>query len=187
MSPVFFTLFPSFLFSFAFFPVRLSDSPLSCFFFSFLLQPRCLVLFPLPLLHCYLPPAHFPFLLHFLSYALTCALVGTEKKFELTPVAAISVHLLASDGAELQVNGPITFSVPLPVDSSLKENDHIPAWRFDPRLEKGLRDAIAGKGLDCQSIRLHSPQHPLRTFRERISFGLCLWCRNALRYRIALC
>ncbi|MED6262512.1 hypothetical protein ATANTOWER_020771 [Ataeniobius toweri] len=112
---------------------------------------------------------------------------GTEKKFELTPVAAISVHLLASDGAELQVNGPITFSVPLPVDSSLKENDHIPAWRFDPRLEKGLRDAIAGKGLDCQSIRLHSPQYPLRTFRERISFGLCLWCRNALRYRIALC
>ncbi|XP_061572805.1 protein FAM171A1 [Cololabis saira] len=59
---------------------------------------------------------------------------GTEKKFELTPVAAISVHLLASDGVELQVNGPITVSVPLPADSGLKESDHIPTWRFDPRL-----------------------------------------------------
>ncbi|KAF3839771.1 hypothetical protein F7725_018488 [Dissostichus mawsoni] len=59
---------------------------------------------------------------------------GNEKRFELTPVAAISVHLLASDGVELQVNEPITVSVPLPADSGLKENDHIPAWRFDPRL-----------------------------------------------------
>ncbi|KAM4736602.1 LOW QUALITY PROTEIN: protein FAM171A1 [Anableps anableps] len=72
---------------------------------------------------------HFPHL-HILGSNNT----GTEKKFELTPVAAISVHLLASDGAELQVNGPITFSVPLPADSNLRENDHIPAWRFDPRL-----------------------------------------------------
>ncbi|XP_037836324.1 protein FAM171A1 isoform X2 [Kryptolebias marmoratus] len=59
---------------------------------------------------------------------------GAETKFELTPVAAISVHLLASDGAELRVNEPITVSVPLPADGDLKENDHIPAWRFDPRL-----------------------------------------------------
>uniref|UniRef100_A0A096MDI7 Family with sequence similarity 171 member A1 n=1 Tax=Poecilia formosa TaxID=48698 RepID=A0A096MDI7_POEFO len=66
---------------------------------------------------------------------------GTEKKFELTPVAAISVHLLASDGAELQVNGPITFSVPLPPDSNLRENDHIPAWRFDPRLGAWIKSS----------------------------------------------
>lgn len=59
---------------------------------------------------------------------------GTEKRFELTPIAAISIHLLASDGTELQVNEAITVSVPLPADSGLKENDHIPAWRFDPRL-----------------------------------------------------
>uniref|UniRef100_A0A3Q2DLN3 Family with sequence similarity 171 member A1 n=1 Tax=Cyprinodon variegatus TaxID=28743 RepID=A0A3Q2DLN3_CYPVA len=59
---------------------------------------------------------------------------GTEKKFELTPVAAISVHLFASDGTDLQVNGPITFSLPLPPDSNLKENDHLTAVRFDPRL-----------------------------------------------------
>ncbi|XP_026228563.1 protein FAM171A1 [Anabas testudineus] len=56
---------------------------------------------------------------------------GTEKKFELTPVAAVSVHLLASDGVELQVNQPITVSIPLPEDSGLKENNHIPVWRFD--------------------------------------------------------
>ncbi|XP_035989645.1 protein FAM171A1 isoform X2 [Fundulus heteroclitus] len=66
---------------------------------------------------------------------------GTEKRFELTPVTAISVHLLASDGAELQVNGPITFSVPLPPDSNLKENDHIPAWRFDPRLGAWIKSS----------------------------------------------
>lgn len=66
---------------------------------------------------------------------------GAEKKFELTPVAAISVHLLASDGAELQVNEPITVSVPLPDDSGLKENDHIPAWRFDPRLGAWIKSS----------------------------------------------
>lgn len=59
---------------------------------------------------------------------------GTEKRFELTPVAAISVQLLASDDAELQVNRPITISLPLPADSDLKENDAIPVWRFDPHL-----------------------------------------------------
>lgn len=68
---------------------------------------------------------------------------GTEKRFELTPVAAISVHLLASDGVELQVNEPITVSVPLPADSGLKENDHIPAWRFDPRLGSWIKSSWA--------------------------------------------
>ncbi|TNN75704.1 Protein FAM171A1 [Liparis tanakae] len=66
---------------------------------------------------------------------------GTEKRFELTPVAAISVHLLASDGVELQVNEPITVSVPLPADSGLKENDHIPAWRFDPRFGAWIKSS----------------------------------------------
>lgn len=61
-------------------------------------------------------------------------LAGSEKGLELTPVAAISVHLLTSDGAELQVNEPVTVSVPLPADCGLKENDHVPAWRFDPGL-----------------------------------------------------
>ncbi|XP_053699642.1 protein FAM171A1 [Synchiropus splendidus] len=67
---------------------------------------------------------------------------GTEKFFELTPVAAISVHLLASDGAELQVNEPITVAVPLPSDSILKENDHIPAWRYEPRFGAWIKSSL---------------------------------------------
>ncbi|KAM9310242.1 protein FAM171A1 [Pholidichthys leucotaenia] len=66
---------------------------------------------------------------------------GSEKKFELTPVTAISVHLVASDGVELQVNEPVTVTVPLPADSGLKENDHIPAWRFDPRLGAWIKSS----------------------------------------------
>lgn len=79
---------------------------------------------------------HFPHL-----QVLSANGTGTEKRYELTPVAAISVHLLASDGAELQVNEPITVSVPLPADSGLKENDHIPAWRFDPRLGAWIKSS----------------------------------------------
>ncbi|XP_062322033.1 protein FAM171A1 isoform X3 [Osmerus eperlanus] len=67
---------------------------------------------------------------------------GSERRFELTPVAAISVHLLASDGVELLVNEPISISVPLPANSGLKENDHIPAWRFDPRLGAWLKSSL---------------------------------------------
>ncbi|CAG11910.1 unnamed protein product, partial [Tetraodon nigroviridis] len=64
---------------------------------------------------------------------------GTEKRLELTPVAAVSVHLLASDGAQLQVNRPITVSLPLPADGDLKENDAVPVWRFDPLLGAWLK------------------------------------------------
>ncbi|KAM9404602.1 protein FAM171A1-like [Salvelinus alpinus] len=67
---------------------------------------------------------------------------GSERRFELTPVAAISVHLLASEGVELQVNGPISISVPLPANSGLKENQHIPAWRFDPSLGAWLKSSL---------------------------------------------
>ncbi|XP_056142528.1 protein FAM171A1 [Lampris incognitus] len=67
---------------------------------------------------------------------------GGEGRFDLTPVAAISVHLLASEGVELQVNEPISICVPLPADSGLKENDHIPAWRFDPRLGAWLKSSL---------------------------------------------
>ncbi|XP_059195579.1 protein FAM171A1 [Centropristis striata] len=67
---------------------------------------------------------------------------GAEKSYELTPVAAISVHLLASDGVELQVYQPITVSIPLPADSGLKENDRIPAWRFDPLLGAWVKSSL---------------------------------------------
>lgn len=81
---------------------------------------------------------HFPHL-----QALSSNGTGAEKKFELTPVAAVSVHLLSSDGADLQVSEPVTVSIPLPEDSGLKENDHIPAWRFDPRLGAWIRNSWA--------------------------------------------
>lgn len=67
---------------------------------------------------------------------------GSDRKFELTPIAALSVHLLGSDGVELHVSEPISVSVPLPENSGLKENDHIPAWRFDPKLGAWLKSSL---------------------------------------------
>ncbi|XP_038567419.1 protein FAM171A1 [Micropterus salmoides] len=84
-------------------------------------------------------PSHIQYFPHL--QVLSSNGTGTKKSSELTPVAAISVHLLASDGVELQVNEPITVSVPLPADSGLKENDHIPAWRFDPRLGAWIKSS----------------------------------------------
>ncbi|KAL6109213.1 fam171a1 [Pungitius sinensis] len=84
-------------------------------------------------------PSHIQYFPHL--QVLSGNSTGTEERFELTPVAAISVHLLAGDGVELQVNEPIAVSVPLPIDSGLKENDHIPAWRFDPRLGAWIKSS----------------------------------------------
>ncbi|XP_026140624.1 protein FAM171A1-like isoform X2 [Carassius auratus] len=67
---------------------------------------------------------------------------GVDRKFELTPIAAISVHLLGSDGEEFHVSDPISVSIPLPANSGLKENDHIPAWRFDPKLGAWLKSSL---------------------------------------------
>lgn len=85
---------------------------------------------------------------------------GSERIFELTPVAAISVHLLASEGVELQVNEPISISVPLPANSGLKENDHIPAWRFDPRLGAWLKSSLGyvQRDGDLLSLTYIAPQ-----------------------------
>lgn len=80
---------------------------------------------------------HFPYL-----QGLGSNSTGNDRRFELTPVAAISVHLLGSDGAELYVSEPISVSVPLPANSGLKENDHIPAWRFDPKLGAWLKSSL---------------------------------------------
>ena len=139
----FFTLHPvSFLscLSLVFFPVCLSpdNSPLSTLFH--VTPPLLSAPFSAPPPPVHLTPTHFPFTLHFSLLRSAASLTGNEKRFELTPVAAISVHLLASDGVELQVNEPITVSVPLPADSGLKENDHIPAWRFDPRFGMSLHE-----------------------------------------------
>lgn len=82
---------------------------------------------------CRVFPVRFP-LVHVCFWSIFLSRAGTEKRLELTPVAAVSVHLLASDGAQLQVSRPITVSLPLPADGDLKENDAVPVWRFDPLL-----------------------------------------------------
>lgn len=48
----------------------------------------------------------------------------------------MSVHLLNSDGTEIQVNGPICVTIPLPANSRLKHDDALPAWKFDKKIGK---------------------------------------------------
>ncbi|TRZ03109.1 hypothetical protein DNTS_029896 [Danionella cerebrum] len=79
---------------------------------------------------------------------------GNDRKFELTPIAAISVHLLGSDGAELLVSEPISVSIPLPANSALKENDHIPAWRFDPKLGAWLKSSLGSVQREGKQLTL---------------------------------
>ncbi|KAM9307774.1 protein FAM171A1 [Gastrophryne carolinensis] len=56
---------------------------------------------------------------------------GNSSRSELVPVAAVSIHLLSSDGSKITVQGPIYVTVPLPAHSALKHDAHVPAWRFD--------------------------------------------------------
>uniref|UniRef100_A0AAY5EB51 Family with sequence similarity 171 member A1 n=1 Tax=Electrophorus electricus TaxID=8005 RepID=A0AAY5EB51_ELEEL len=80
---------------------------------------------------------------------------GTSSDwFELTPIAAISVHLLGSDGVELHVNEPVSVSVPLPANSGLDENDHVPAWRFDPKLGAWLKISLGNVHRDGAALTL---------------------------------
>ncbi|KAH0627485.1 hypothetical protein JD844_003239, partial [Phrynosoma platyrhinos] len=58
---------------------------------------------------------------------------GNNTRYDLTPVTAVSVHLLRSDGTPVPVNGPIYVTVPLPTTSNLKHSTHVPAWRFDQK------------------------------------------------------
>lgn len=94
---------------------------------------------------------HFPYLQ---GLGLGANATEIEKKLELTPVAAISVHLLTADGVELQVHEPITISVPLPADCGLKQNDHIPVWRFDPHLGAWLKSSLGYVQREGQQLSL---------------------------------
>ncbi|XP_069504504.1 protein FAM171A1 [Ambystoma mexicanum] len=67
---------------------------------------------------------------------------GNNTRYDLTPVTAVSVHLLNSDGTEVQVNGPIHVTVPLPTNSNLKHNAHVPAWRFDQKFGTWLKSSL---------------------------------------------
>ncbi|XP_059811667.1 protein FAM171A2 isoform X2 [Hypanus sabinus] len=57
-----------------------------------------------------------------------------RSRIELTPVAAISIHLFTSNGSNVKVSGPIQVSIPLPTDSLVTTVREIPAWRFDKKI-----------------------------------------------------
>ena len=63
-------------------------------------------------------------------------LPGNITRYDLTPVTAVSVHLLSSDGTPVLVDGPIYVTVPLATQSSLRHNAYVTAWRFDQKLGK---------------------------------------------------
>lgn len=65
---------------------------------------------------------------------------GNGTRYDLTPVTAVSVHLLSSDGTPVLVDGPIYVTVPLATQSSLRHNAYVAAWRFDRKL--GKRDRL---------------------------------------------
>ncbi|CAH2282388.1 FAM171A1 isoform X1 [Pelobates cultripes] len=67
---------------------------------------------------------------------------GNSTRFDLTPVTAISIHLLNGDGTNIPVNGPIFVTVPLPTHSNLKHNAHVPAWRFDQKHGTWLKSSL---------------------------------------------
>ncbi|XP_064410831.1 protein FAM171A1 isoform X2 [Latimeria chalumnae] len=67
---------------------------------------------------------------------------GNGSRFQLTPVTAVSIHLLNNDGTEIPVNGPIYATVPLPANSNLKHGDHVLAWRFDQKLGAWLKSSL---------------------------------------------
>ncbi|KAG8443187.1 hypothetical protein GDO86_011843 [Hymenochirus boettgeri] len=67
---------------------------------------------------------------------------GNHSRFDLTPVTAVSVHLLNSDGTDIPVDGPIYVTVPVPAHRNLKHNAHVPAWRFDQKHGTWLKSSI---------------------------------------------
>ncbi|XP_067869328.1 protein FAM171A2 isoform X2 [Heterodontus francisci] len=57
-----------------------------------------------------------------------------HSRLELTPVAAVSIHLFTSNGSAVQVSGPIQVSVPLPADGLVTMARNIPVWKFDKKI-----------------------------------------------------
>ncbi|XP_007526175.1 protein FAM171A1 [Erinaceus europaeus] len=67
---------------------------------------------------------------------------GNSTRYDLTPVTAVSVHLLSSDGTPVLVDGPMYVTVPLVTQSSLRHNAYVTAWRFDQKLGTWLKSGL---------------------------------------------
>ncbi|XP_076428821.1 protein FAM171A1 isoform X2 [Peromyscus maniculatus bairdii] len=67
---------------------------------------------------------------------------GNSTRYDLTPVTAVSVHLLSSNGTPVLVDGPIYVTVPLATQSSLRHNAYVAAWRFDQKLGTWLKSGL---------------------------------------------
>lgn len=67
---------------------------------------------------------------------------GNSTRYDLTPVTAVSVHLLSGNGTPVLVDGPIYVTVPLATQSSLRHNAYVAAWRFDQKLGTWLKSGL---------------------------------------------
>ncbi|KAM5235309.1 protein FAM171A1 [Ctenodactylus gundi] len=67
---------------------------------------------------------------------------GNSTRYDLTPVTAVSVHLLSNNGTPVLVDGPIYVTVPLATQSSLRHNAYVTAWRFDQKLGTWLKSGL---------------------------------------------
>ncbi|XP_019065881.1 protein FAM171A1 isoform X2 [Fukomys damarensis] len=67
---------------------------------------------------------------------------GNSTRYELTPITAVSIHLLSSNGTPVLVDGPIYVTVPLATQSSLRHDAYVAAWRFDQKLGTWLKSGL---------------------------------------------
>ncbi|NXR64698.1 F171B protein, partial [Rhadina sibilatrix] len=80
------------------------------------------------------------------------------KSMELTPLAAICVNVLLA-GKELNINGPIQVTLPLPT-TTVKSGDAVPAWTFDMKIGAWVNRGLGMvREVDGQSVWTYTAQH----------------------------
>ncbi|NWU44819.1 F171B protein, partial [Hylia prasina] len=80
------------------------------------------------------------------------------KSMELTPLAAICVNVLLA-GKELNINGPIQVTLPLPT-TTVKSGDAVPAWTFDMKIGAWVNRGLGMvREVDGQLVWTYTAQH----------------------------